>query len=140
MNLSRKEILLISIVMGVVMTSSIGFSYGQMILDMSCSGCIQIENSEQLKIHRILELPIILWAEDYTYSYDHSSKITIKGHSNLNNPDAPIVFTVTSPIGNLVTADQIMVTPNSDFEVVFNPSGPLWKEDGMYIIKAQLIS
>ena len=47
------------------------------------------------------------------------------------------MFTVTNPIGNLVTAEQMMVTPNTDFEVEFNAAGPLWKDDGMYIIKAQ---
>ncbi len=137
MNLSGKEFLLVSLVMGILIASSLNYSYGQMIQDLSCSGCVQIKNSERLEIHKILELPIILWAEDFTYTFDHGSKIVINGHSKLNNPDVPIVFTVTNPIGNLVTIDQIMVTPNSDFKVEFNPSGPLWKKDGMYIIMAK---
>jgi predicted secreted protein with PEFG-CTERM motif len=104
---------------------------------LTCSGCVQIENSERLEIHKFLELPLILWAEDFTYNNDQGSKIIINGHSNLNNPDVPIVFTITNPIGNLVTIDQIMVKPGSDFKVEFNSSGPLWKASGMYIIKAQ---
>ncbi len=137
MKFSLKAITLVTLVMAVMISSSFSYSYGQTIQDMSCSGCVQIKNSERVEIHKLLELPIILWAEDFIYAFDHSSKIVINGHSNLNNPDVPIVFTVTNPIGNLVTIDQIMVKPNSDFKVEFNPSGPLWKQDGMYIIKAQ---
>ncbi len=120
-----------------MISSSFSYSYGQTIQDLTCSGCVQIENSERLEIHKFLELPIILWAEDFTYNYDQGSKIIINGHSNLNDPNTPIVFTVTNPIGNLVTIDQIMVKPGSDFKVEFNSSGPLWKASGLYIIKAQ---
>jgi len=137
MKFSLKAITFISMAMAVMISSSFSYSYGQTIQDLSCSGCVQIENSERVVIHKLLELPIILWAEDFMYTFDHSSKIIINGHSKLNNPDVPIIFTVTNPIGNLVTIDQIMVKPNSDFKVEFNPTGPLWKQDGMYIIKAQ---
>jgi predicted secreted protein with PEFG-CTERM motif len=137
MKISLKAITLITLAMAVMISSSFSYSYGQTIQDLTCSGCIQIENSERLEIHKFLELPIILWAEDFTYNYDQGSKIIINGHSNLNDPNTPIVFTVTNPIGNLVTIDQIMVKPGSDFKVEFNSSGPLWKSSGMYIIKAQ---
>ena len=137
MKISLKAITLITLAMAVMISSSFSYSYGQTIQDLTCSGCVQIENSERLEIHKFLELPIILWAEDFTYNYDQGSKIIINGHSNLNNPDVPIVFTITNPIGNLVTIDQIMVKPGSDFKVEFNSSGPLWKASGMYIIKAQ---
>jgi len=132
-----KEITLITLAITVMISSSFNYSYGQSIQDLSCSGCVQIENSERLEIHKFLELPIIIWTEDFMYTFDHSSKIVINGHSKLNNPDVPIVFIVTNPIGNVVTIDQIMVKPNSDFKVEFNPTGSLWKQDGMYIIKAQ---
>jgi len=137
MTISLKAITLITLAMAVMISSSFSYSYGQTIQDLTCSGCVQIENSERLEIHKFLELPIILWAEDFTYNYDQGSKIIINGHSNLNDPNSPIVFTVTNPIGNLVTIDQIMVKPGSDFKVEFNSSGPLWKASGMYIIKAQ---
>jgi len=127
MNLSLKEITLITLAITVMISSSFNYSYGQSIQDLSCSGCVQIENSERVEIHKFLELPIILWAEDFTYNYDQGSKIIINGHSNLNDPNTPIVFTVTNPIRNIVTIDQIMVKPGSDFKVEFNSSGPLWK-------------
>ena len=137
MKISLKEITLFTLGVAVMISSSFSYSYGQTIQDLSCSGCVQIKNSHSLEIHKFLEIPLILWAEDFMYTFDHGSKIVINGHSTLNNPDVPIVFTVTNPIGNIVTIDQIMVKPNSDFKVEFNPTGPLWKQDGMYIIKAQ---
>jgi len=137
MKISLLTITLFTLSMALMISTSFSYSYGQTIQDLTCSGCVQIENSERVEIHKFLELPIILWTEDFTYAFDHSSKIVINGHSNLNNPDVPIVFAVTNPIGNLVTIQQIMVKPNSDFKVEFSTSGPLWKQDGMYIIKAQ---
>ena len=137
MKISLKAIALVTLVTVVMISSSLNYSYGQTIQDLSCSGCVQIKNSDRLEIHKFLELPIILWADDFKYNLDHGSKIVINGHSNLNNPDVPIVFTITNPIGNLVTIDQIMVKPGSDFKVEFNSYGPLWKASGMYIIKAQ---
>ena len=137
MKISFKAITLITLGMAIMISSSFNYSYGQTIQDLSCSGCIQIKNSERLEIHTLLDLPIILWTEDFTYNYDKGSKIIINGHSNLNDPNTPIVFTVSNPIGNIVTVDQIMVKPGSDFKVEFNSSGPLWKASGMYIIKAQ---
>lgn len=137
MKISLHAITLITLGIAVMISSSFSYSYGQTMQDLSCSGCVQIENPDRLEIHKFLELPLILWADDFMYTFDHSSKIVINGHSKLNNPDVPIVFTVTNPIGNIVTIDQIMVKPNSDFKVEFNPTGPLWKQDGMYIIKAQ---
>jgi len=137
MNISGKRILLVSLALTVLISFSISQSYAQTMQDLSCTGCIQIEHSDALQIHTLLELPIILWTEDFTYNFDQGSRIIINGHSNLNNPDVPIIFTVTNPIGNIVTIDQIMVKPGSDFKVEFNSSGPLWKASGMYIIKAQ---
>jgi len=137
MNVSGRRILLVSLALAVLISFSISQSYAQSIQDLSCTGCIQIKDSDRLQIHTLLELPIVLWTSDFTYSYDQGSKIIINGHSNLNDPNVPIVFTVTNPIGNIVTIDQIMVKPGSDFKVEFNTSGPLWKASGMYIIKAQ---
>ncbi len=137
MNILSKKILLASLTLGIIASLSIQYSYGQTMQDLSCTGCVQITNSDQLATHNFLELPLILWADNFVYSYDRGSKIIINGHSNLNNPDVPIVFTVTNPVGNIVTIDQMMVKPDSDFKVEFNSSGPLWKTAGMYIIKAQ---
>jgi len=135
--MSRSKITLISLALIVLAVSSFNSVFAQALQDMSCTSCITISNTKTLGLHKNLQLPILLWAEDFDYTYDHDSIITINGHSNLKNPDTPITIEVTNPIGNLVTVQQIMVAPNSDFSVKFNPGGPLWAKDGMYIIKAQ---
>jgi predicted secreted protein with PEFG-CTERM motif len=135
--MSRSKITLISLAMIVIAVSSLNSIFAQTMQDTSCPSCITISDAKTLGLHKNLPLPIILWAENFDYTYDHNSVITINGHSKLNNPETPIIITVTNPIGNLVTVQQIMVTPNSDFNVKFNPGGPLWTKDGMYIIKAQ---
>ncbi|MGQ0792237.1 MAG: PEFG-CTERM sorting domain-containing protein [Nitrosopumilaceae archaeon] len=135
--MSRSKITLISLALIVLAVSSFNSVFAQALQDMSCTSCITISDAKNLGLHKNLQLPIILWAENFDYTYDHNSIITINGHSKLNNPETPITITVTNPIGNIVTVQQIMVAPNSDFNVKFNPGGPLWAKDGMYIIKAQ---
>jgi predicted secreted protein with PEFG-CTERM motif len=137
LNMSKGKITLISLALFVITVSSLNSIFAQTMQDISCRSCVQISDAKTLEIHKTLQLPIILWAENFDYTYDHKSLITINGHSKLNSPETPIVIEVTDPIGNLVTVQQIMVAPNSDFSVKLNPSGPLWKKDGMYIIKAQ---
>jgi predicted secreted protein with PEFG-CTERM motif len=128
-------IILLGIAAPIIFTAN--YSYAQTLQDLACTACITISDLKHLAIHKNLGLPILLWAEDFVYTYDHNSVITINGHSKLNNPEIPITITVSDPIGNIVTIDQIMPKPGSDFKVTFNTSGPLWKKDGLYIIKAQ---
>jgi len=135
--MSRSKIILVSLGMIVIAVSSLNSIFAQTMQDVSCPSCITISDTKTLGIHKNLPLPIILWAEDFDYTYDHNSIITINGHSKLNNAKTPILITVTDPIGNLVTVQQIMVGPNSDFNVKLNTGSPLWTKDGMYIIKAQ---
>ena len=133
----KMNFLIFSIALAILISFSIEDSYSQTIQDLSCTACINIEDTKSLEIHKSLQLPILLWAENFDYVYDHKSIITINGFSKLNNPETPILVTVTDPIGNLVSVDQLMVTPNSNFQIKFNTASSLWKKDGMYIIKAQ---
>jgi len=135
--MSRSQIALVSLAMIGITVFSLNSVYAQTIQDMSCTSCITISDTKTLGLHKNLQLPILLWAENFDYTYDHNSIISLSGHSNLNNPETPITITVTNPIGNLVTVQQIMVSPNSDFNVKLNTGSPLWTKDGMYIIKAQ---
>src|SRR3990172_12654428 len=135
--MSKSKIALISLAMIVISVSSLNSIFAQTIQDLSCTSCITISDTKTLGLHKNLQLPIILWAENFDYTYNHNSIISISGHSKLNNPETPITITVTNPIGNIVTVQQIMVAPNSYFNVKFNTGGPLWTKDGMYIIKAQ---
>lgn len=134
---TRSTLLILSISVAAILSFSFDNLYAQTIQDLSCSACITISDTKSLESHKSLKLPIILWAENFDYIYDHKSTITINGISKLNNPDTPITVSVTDPIGNLVTIQQIMVSENSNFQLKFNAGGPLWKKDGLYIIKAQ---
>ena len=135
--MSKSQIVFVSLVMIVISVSSLNSIFAQTMQDLSCTSCITISDSKTLGLHKNLQLPIILWAENFDYTYDHNSIISISGHSNLNNPEMPITIEVINPIGNLVTVQQILVAKNSDFSVKFTTNGPLWTKDGTYIIKAQ---
>ena len=138
--MSKSQTALVLLVMIVISASSLNSIFAQTtqtLQDLRCTSCITISDTKALEIHKTLPLPIILWAENFDYTYDHNSIITINGHSKLGNPETPITIEVTNPIGNLVTVQQITVWKNSDFSVKFTTNGPLWTKDGMYIIKAQ---
>jgi predicted secreted protein with PEFG-CTERM motif len=137
MRLDRRSQVLFLLGIGATIVFSTNYSYAQSLVDLSCTACITISDTKSLAIHRELNFPIILWADNFEYAYDHNSIITINGHAKLNNPDFPITITVSDPIGNIITIDQIMPKPDSDFQLTFNTSGPLWKKDGLYVIKAQ---
>jgi len=47
-----------------------------------------------------------------------------------------ITLTVTSPNGNIVSIAQVSPDVNGEFTTVFTTGGPLWKQDGNYIISA----
>ena len=47
-----------------------------------------------------------------------------------------ITLTVTSPNGNIVSIAQVSPDANREFTTVFTTGGPLWKQDGNYIISA----
>ncbi len=134
---ARWKLLLFSLGIVFFLSFTLDNLYAQTMQDPTCLACITISDTKSLEKHKTLSLPIILWAENFDYVYDHNSIITINGISKLNNPDTPITLSVTDPIGNLITVKQIMVPPNSDFQMKFNTGGPLWKKDGYYIIKAQ---
>jgi predicted secreted protein with PEFG-CTERM motif len=137
MRLDRKSHVLFLLGIVATIVFSTNYSYAQSLVDVSCTACITISDTKSLAIHRELNFPIILWADNFEYAYDHNSIITINGHAKLNNPDFPITITVSDPIGNIVTIDQIMPKPDSDFQLRFNTDSPLWKKDGLYVIKAQ---
>ena len=64
-----------------------------------------------------------------------SDTIEITGHSSHANDD--VIFTVTAPNGNLVSIDQVTPDSSGDFATDISVGGPLWSQDGMYIVTAQ---
>ncbi len=63
-----------------------------------------------------------------------SDIIKIIGNTSYIGTDITLI--IKSPIGNLITIDQITPGITGDFEVEIKIGGPMWKEDGMYTITA----
>ena len=63
-----------------------------------------------------------------------SDVIKIKG--SVKDWGKDITLVVKSPIGNLITIDQVTPGISGDFEVEVKTGGPMWKEDGIYTITA----
>lgn len=98
-----------------------------------CNDCLVIPDSDTLETYK-KSLPIVIWAENLDPG---SITIQLKGQSNLAVPSIPITITVTNPIGNIVSVAQITANQDGSFMTQINTGGPLWKQDGSYIIKAQ---
>jgi predicted secreted protein with PEFG-CTERM motif len=64
-----------------------------------------------------------------------SDTIEITGTTTKTNTD--VTFTVEAPNGNLVSVDQISPESNGNFELDIAVGGPLWSQDGSYIVTAQ---
>ncbi len=62
-----------------------------------------------------------------------SDTITVTGITALSS--GAVTFQVVSPIGNLVSIDQVMPDENGNFEAIFKT--PKWNEDGLYSITAK---
>jgi len=64
-----------------------------------------------------------------------SKIITITGKATSNT--IPVIITVLSPNGNVVSIDQISPETSGSFTSTINVGGPMWKQDGIYSITAQ---
>jgi len=64
-----------------------------------------------------------------------SDTIEITGQTSKTNED--VTFTVTSPIGNIVSIDQVSPDTSGDFATNISVGGPLWSQDGAYTVTAQ---
>ncbi|MCA9811594.1 MAG: PEFG-CTERM sorting domain-containing protein [Nitrosarchaeum sp.] len=105
-------------------------SFGQ---SNNCPSCVHIA-PEDIDLYKEL-FPITVWTDSKIY--DHNSLVKVTGHLRPENNISPILAVVTSPIGNVVTVDQISADLNGDFSFILNTQSSLWKEDGDYIIKVQ---
>ena len=77
---------------------------------------------------------IVIWIENLNSG---STVIELKGQSNLDTSSIPITLSITNPMGNIVAVDRITPNPDGNFMTQIKTGGPLWKQDGSYIIKAQ---
>lgn len=110
--------------------TSIHGVFGQ--VDTTCPSCVKILPEEIEDYKRLF--PLTIWTE---YSvYDRDSIIHINGFLRPENAASPVTITVISPIGNIVAVDQLTPSQSGEFSFSLNPSGPTWKQDGDYVIKA----
>ena len=63
-----------------------------------------------------------------------SDTITINGNTAIRDLDITLI--ATSPSGNVVTIDQITPDFSGNFEAEIKTGGPMWKQDGVYVITA----
>jgi predicted secreted protein with PEFG-CTERM motif len=50
--------------------------------------------------------------------------------------DRDVTLKVSSPNGNLITVAQLTPNTNGDFSTTIKIGGPMWKEDGQYLVTA----
>jgi hypothetical protein len=71
--------------------------------------------------------------------YAENSEIIISGtvkESSLSEYSTPIILKVVSPVGNLVTIEQLNLDSNNEFSTTLPAGGPLWKSGGDYTVIA----
>src|SRR3989338_424614 len=64
-------------------------------------------------------------------------KVAISGHTD--RTDAAVVIVVKAPNGNIVTVEQVTPNVNGDFATTIQTNSALWKQDGLYTIKAEQV-
>jgi predicted secreted protein with PEFG-CTERM motif len=64
-----------------------------------------------------------------------STTITITGSASSSN--TPVTIMVIAPNGNVVSIDQINPDSDGSFTSTIGVGGPMWKQDGVYLISAQ---
>ena len=72
-------------------------------------------------------------------AYAENSEIIISGivkDSSLSEYSTPIILKVVSPVGNLVTIEQLNLDSNNEFSTTLPAGGPLWKSGGDYTVIA----
>lgn len=121
-----------AILLSLVALSLLGFQNSFAVDTITCKSCVQIEPKD-LDYYKT-NFPLIIWTDDAVYNHD--SSITVNGYIRPQNNIAPVLVTVTNPIGNIVTIEQLEADENGDFSFILKPTGPLWTSDGNYIIHA----
>ncbi|HJJ22802.1 MAG TPA: PEFG-CTERM sorting domain-containing protein [Nitrosopumilus sp.] len=64
-----------------------------------------------------------------------STKINITGMTDRLSQD--VTLTVTAPNGNIMSIDQVSPDENGTITATITTGGPLWKQDGIYIVTAK---
>ena len=100
--------------------------------EQSCITCEEIPDQQTLDNY-IKLAPVVIWTDSPIY--DKDSTIHVFGHSKAVS-GTPVTLRVISPLGTIVSVEQVTPDDNGDFVANFKPGGDLWKKEGAYIIVA----
>ena len=129
---ARTSYVLIAI-FAAVGTLSYSQAFGQ--LNPACPDC-ELDSVRVQAIEAALEeIPVTVWTDSTLY--DHESEIMINGQVANVKPTLPVTLTVTSPLNNIVTIQQLEVSSDGTYSTSLNTAGELWKYDGTYTIRVQ---
>ena len=121
------------VVLAAVGTISVSQSWAQ--INPACPDCESADVMTQIEEAKLGEIPISVWTDSDTYN--HEASIMVNGRVANVRSGVPVTLTVTSPLNNIVTIQQIDVADDGTFSTTLSTAGNLWKYDGTYIIRVQ---
>lgn len=122
-------------IMAAAGTLAIVPTYASSFDEEACPDCGSNDIYVKANLARQNDVPIKVMTENKVY--DHNSVIHVTGAVANLRGDAPVTITVISPQNNIVTIQQAEVSQDNTFEAMLNTAGGLWKQNGMYTIRAQ---
>jgi predicted secreted protein with PEFG-CTERM motif len=91
---------------------------------------------EENQLARFSDVPVRVWTDSQVY--DHGSIINVEGVvKGLRGEGIPITITIRGPQNNLVEIRQVEIADDLTFKTSFSTAGALFKQNGMYTIRAQ---
>ncbi|WP_268541976.1 PEFG-CTERM sorting domain-containing protein [Candidatus Nitrosotenuis cloacae] len=110
-------------------------TYASSFDEEACPDCGSDDIYSKANLARQNDVPLKIWTDQKLY--DHESEIVVSGAVANLRGDAPVTVTVYGPQNNLVTVRQVDVSEDNTFETTFTTQGALFKQNGMYTIRAQ---
>ncbi|CAE6494083.1 MAG: PEFG-CTERM sorting domain-containing protein [Candidatus Nitrosotenuis sp.] len=110
-------------------------TYASTFLEEACPDCGGDDLYYKANLAQKAKVPLKIWTDRTLY--DHSTEIRVVGAVSNLRGDAPVTITVQGPQGNIVTVRQVDVAGDNTFETAFITAGPLFKQNGIYTIRAQ---
>lgn len=122
-------------IMAAAGTLAIVPTYASSFDEEACPDCGNMDIYEKANLASQNDVPVRIVTENKVY--DHNSEIHVHGYVANLRGDAPVTITVTGPQNNIVTVYQAEVSEDKSFEAMISTAGSLWKQNGMYTIRAQ---
>ena len=70
--------------------------------------------------------------------YTYGSDILVTGHvADVRSDQTPVTMFVTSPVGNIIEARQLVPNSDGSFELVIKTASSAWRHGGTFVIRAQ---